>query len=471
MGAVSGSAGLVSHDFYEGTFSGLSPDPEWQELDALTDCTLSFDDTGGVAPFYCQLSIPASAHTVEGPFNGHAVVQPVTTGVDWSVEIEVINETVAVGEVCGIVAFNADKTQWVTFDFYHGGGGVAMEFMTYNGSTAAFPWSGAAFTGPTYPIGLRLGYVDATDSWVFDKQENGGGWSSPHADSVFALTPAFVGFFVANYNTVASTRQFDWFFESGNPVTPQDTFSSTVSTGAAGIESDDFQSGGSLDGIWTVTQGSSPSNDCTVSLVGQGTSNAQCTILVPQSGNEHDFWSTNNSCRVTQTCNAASDFEVTVKMEGSAPSAQYQARGICVYDDTNGSALRIDNYYGGGAFNIFAAFIDFGVNGSTQNDSAISSVDTLWLRYKWTQSTEAHQWFYSTNGTDFTAYGGNDNASIASGPGAGYVVTPERVGFFAGNSGNPAAYTAVFDYFFESSAPISPEDGVGGPAPRRVMVR
>ena len=237
---------------------------------------------------------------------------------------------------------------------------------------------------------------------------------------------------------------------------------------ASGIESDDFQSGGTLDAMWTETD---PQGDCTVALTGQGTGDAYLTIAVPTGAN-HDAYIPNNACRVMQSC-TDTNFEIVVKMEGTKPAGDYASRGLMVHcsEDSGARFLRFDQYYGGGdrinlSVGTGAAFYT-----NPGNDLAVTATDTFWL--KLTRSNNVGggvaDWVaaYSTDGSGYTTvWSWTSNAAGAYRS----FLTPTAVGVMAGNTGTPA-YTAVFDYFFESSAPISPEDGVGGPAPRRVMVR
>jgi len=248
----------------------------------------------------------------------------------------------------------------------------------------------------------------------------------------------------------------------------------TTSIGAGGIYSDDFQSGGSLDGIWAETD---PQGDCTVALTGQGTGNAFLEITVPQSGLNHDAYIPNNACRVLQPVTSPNvSFSCTVKMEGAKPSASYQSRGLMVVatEDSGHRYYRLDNYYGGSDYVYTGLGFGVGVTGFQQkaNVNLTTTVtDPFWLRITRTYVDGVNDnWetFYSLDGSAYTSI-----VTWESGPDSGdeYTFTPAYIGVFAGNSNNPAQYTAKFDYFFEDSAPISPEDGVGGPAPRRVMVR
>lgn len=206
--------------------------------------------------------------------------------------------------------------------------------------------------------------------------------------------------------------------------------------------SDDFDSV-VLDPVWSVVDGR---GDGSVATVGAGSGDAHLELSVP-GGPSHDAWVTNNSLRVMQPA-ADEDFEVEAKFD-TAPSKKYQSMGVLV--EGAGGYLRFDYYSTGSQLRFFAAELSGG-SGTSLVDVAAPSGTSLWLRVSrsggaWTVST-------STNGVDFTP-----RVSFSS------SLSVSSVGPFVGNysSKSAPAFTGLVDYFFNTAAPIVPEDG-GGPA-------
>jgi regulation of enolase protein 1 (concanavalin A-like superfamily) len=108
-------------------------------------------------------------------------------------------------------------------------------------------------------------------------------------------------------------------------------------------------------------------------------------------------------------------------------------------------------YNAGGSVNVFAASVSGGV-ASVKVASTLSPSPSapFWLRVKRTGST----WLftYSRDGVTFVTAGSFT-----------FAMTVAKVGPYAGNAGSPPpAWTATVDYFFNTAAPITPEDGGSG---------
>lgn len=210
---------------------------------------------------------------------------------------------------------------------------------------------------------------------------------------------------------------------------------------AAVFVSDDFSSANLDPAIWTFVD---PVGGAGVSLSG-----GELSIAVP-AGTEHDIWySGNDSVRIMQPTDDV-DFEIEVKF-ASVPSQGFQIQGVLVEQDAQ-NFMRFDFYSDGPNLWLFAARF---VNGSPtiMYNSIIGSPSggDLYMRVAragnlWTQS-------YSNDGTSWT-----QSTSFS------HAIAANSVGPFAGNAGASPAYTGIVDYFFNTAAPIDPEDGgVSGP--------
>jgi regulation of enolase protein 1 (concanavalin A-like superfamily) len=205
------------------------------------------------------------------------------------------------------------------------------------------------------------------------------------------------------------------------------------------IESDDFNSN-SLDSRWTFVN---PLNDGSFNLIGAGTGDAYLELFVP-GGTTHNIWKTaKNAVRVMQPA-ANTDFEVEVKF-GSEPLQPLQMQGILVEQDEN-NWLRFDIFYDDGTLNVFAGST---INGNSRQKIrvGVAAGSASYLRV----NREGDVWSldYSADGVNWTTAGNFTQALAVN-----------STGTFVGNSG--PAFTSQVDYFFNTAAPIVPEDGSGG---------
>ncbi|HKK71099.1 MAG TPA: Ig-like domain-containing protein [Candidatus Krumholzibacteria bacterium] len=201
------------------------------------------------------------------------------------------------------------------------------------------------------------------------------------------------------------------------------------------LVSDDFSSAGLDTTLWTVVD---PLGDGTVTQSG-----GLLELSVP-GGVEHDLWvNGNESLRVVQPVTGNS-FEVETKFE-SIPTEAFQIQGILL-EQATGTYLRFDAYSDGTEVRLYAASFADDVP-SVLLDTPVSGVtDTIWLRIR--RVDASHTLSYSVDGTTFVSVGTFDLS-----------VTPTLAGVYAANSGPGApAHTAVVDYFFDTAAPIDPED-------------
>ena len=213
--------------------------------------------------------------------------------------------------------------------------------------------------------------------------------------------------------------------------------------------SDDFYAGTLDTQLWDVVD---PQGDGTVELVGAGTPDAQLLLSVP-AGTEHDAWTDNTALRVMQPA-ADEDFEIEVKFE-SEPTQAYQGQGLLVEQDGS-NYVRLDVFSDGGSLVLF---------GATFNNSSPSVII-----YEGLTSTSEIYLRLGRTGNQFTARYSYDGLAWTTAATFNHTLTVWSVGVFASNFEPNPAYTAVVDYFFETSAPIEPEDAPGcGPGDQFVV--
>jgi regulation of enolase protein 1 (concanavalin A-like superfamily) len=225
--------------------------------------------------------------------------------------------------------------------------------------------------------------------------------------------------------------------------TTDDTFL-TLSSGA--FTSDDFDAADLNTDLWEFVN---PLGDASYQVSGAGTQDARLSIVVP-GGASHDPWGSNDAPRVMQVADDT-DFQIEVKLESVLDQA-YQSQGVIVEQDSQ-NWLRFDFYHNGSTLYAFAVSVSGGVPDPQVNAAIWSGPSpTMWLRVTRAGNLWTHE--YSFNGTDW-----NTSGSFSA------ALTVGSVGLFGGNfspSGSAPAQTALFDYIFDTAAPIVPEDGGGG---------
>ena len=194
--------------------------------------------------------------------------------------------------------------------------------------------------------------------------------------------------------------------------------------GAAGIESDEFNSSTLNSAMWTFVN---PLGDASVSMTG-----TQVELAVP-AGTSHDLWNTTATvARLLQTA-PNGDFEVELKWD-TAPSAATQLQGLVVVQD-NDDLLRIETHFDGNRPRVFVGRIAGGVGSSIHFGNLNGSGGPIYFRLK----REGNSWTLSTsrNGTSW---------NIATTFTQSLAVS--AIGPFVGNQGSPApAFASRLDYF------------------------
>ena len=208
------------------------------------------------------------------------------------------------------------------------------------------------------------------------------------------------------------------------------------------IQSDDFNKS-DIDGDrWTFVN---PRNDGSYRISGFNTDAASLVLEVP-AGIAHDVWSDgNNAVRVVQSCNSA-NFQMEAKYL-SEVTQQFQLQGLLAEQDQS-NYIRYDFYSDGNDTHIFGAKI-VGGTASVIFDEILnfSSYDSSYLRLS--KIGECWNFEYKVTNQPWKIAGTHVlNLSVSS------------VGIIAGNAGSqPPKFDAIIDYFFNTSAPIDPEDG------------
>jgi len=198
------------------------------------------------------------------------------------------------------------------------------------------------------------------------------------------------------------------------------------------ILSDDFHADTLDTSLWTFVD---PLGDSSVSPTGR-----ELQIHVP-AGPTHDAWvGTNTLARVMQAA-PDQDFEVEAKFD-SGLALDIQSQGIFV-EQTPYDFLRIELLRYLGETRVFVARV-FGSSYATHNGPSVASTAPMYLRVGRVQDHWTVE--YSADGETWAAAVSFDQP-----------MTVAAVGVYAGNAG--PAHTATVDYFFDTAAPIDPEDG------------
>lgn len=213
--------------------------------------------------------------------------------------------------------------------------------------------------------------------------------------------------------------------------------------------SDDFSTcDDELAAQWVFTD---PLGDATIETTGENVK-----ISFP-GGPDRDIWGTgpadfvNGAPRYMQPA-ANEDFEVEVKFD-SVLDSRFQTEGFLVMQDAL-NWLRFEFHHDGATVRITAISILDGKGTIIQQDPIASTGDApLVMRVKRTGDVWAQSYSLDLGASfiDHTTFN------------APFVVV--EVGFYAGSTilqgdpQTPPAFTGVFDYFFNTAAPINPEDG------------
>ena len=256
------------------------------------------------------------------------------------------------------------------------------------------------------------------------------GWSYPFDPPVVASQPYWV-----------TVRSFD---AAGN-ASPYVYVNFTIDgSPPVAFDSDDFSRPNLDTTVWTFVD---PVGDSSVAMTGPSDADAYVGITTP-GGPSHDPWAPNNSARILRAADDT-DFEIEAKWV-SIPTVKYQMQGIIVQQDVD-NWLRFGLYHDGSALNAFMASI-IGGSASTEGSVVVTPGSAVWAKVGRTGDTWTMS--FSDDGSTWIPIGTFDQA-----------LTVTEVGAYGGNH-NPSGsspsptYEALLDYFFDTAAPIVPEDGV-----------
>ena len=217
--------------------------------------------------------------------------------------------------------------------------------------------------------------------------------------------------------------------------------------------SDDFNRCELNTALWSYTD---PVDDGNYETDGQ-----QIMLSVP-AGTEHNLWKTeagrtiaNRTVRVVQPA-ANVDFQVEAKFASLLdPRLSHQLQGILIEQDADTflffdffSDLGVNPTEDDNNIRAYAGYVDGNTAGSKGGAVIEQNGEAMWQRVS--RTGNAWKASYSFDGENWTQY-----ASFTQ------ALSVTKAGVFAGNAvGNPA-HTATVDYFFNSAAPIQPEDAQG----------
>ncbi|MFO7030954.1 adhesin, partial [Limnospira fusiformis CCALA 023] len=235
-----------------------------------------------------------------------------------------------------------------------------------------------------------------------------------------------------------STDSFTYTVEDNDgAISNPATVSLTVSELDLAFESDDFNTN-SLDPRWNFI---SPSNNSSYLLTGTGTPDAYVELSVPGAT---DMWNRNRSASRLMQPAQNQDFELEIKFAAD-PALDKQIQGILVeQDDSNW--VRFDVFKTNSGLALFAA--------STRNGGSRSMIRMG------VQPGQARHLKVNREGDVWTLNYSPDGVSWTTAGSFTEALQVQQVGLFAGNAGGSSSppFTSQVDYFFNTAAPIIPED-------------
>ena len=202
-------------------------------------------------------------------------------------------------------------------------------------------------------------------------------------------------------------------------------------TGVPGIVSDDFSSPTLDSQVWAFVN---PLSDATLMMTG-----TQAEIWVPDTA-IHDVWTGTNTLPRLRQGIPDEDFEAEIKFESDITQS-FQSQGILV-EQADTVVLRSEFHQVNGQNKIYVASIV--PTAQTRLSQQIAFSNPMYMR----MSRAGDQWTvrYSYDGQAWI-----DAVTFSQ------AMTVTSVSVYGGNSG--VEHTSTIDYFFNTAAPISPEDG------------
>jgi len=499
-------SGLESDDF-----NTPNLDPRWTFVNPL-GAGAHVMIGAGTGDAHLELSVPlGTAHNAWGGAGGfNEAPRVMQTIANENFELEVKFDSVPSQDVHdqGIV-IEQDGDNWLRFDTFNSGSSLKAFVGAIIGGVRN------TYVNQTVPAGSAV-YLRITrtgDNWTFWYSDDGSSWTQQGGTITVVLNVNQAGVFVANPSTPSAfVANVDYFFDMANPIDPEDgevfpQYTLTLNSDGdgsveawpdtptypegqiisvtavpdanwlfsewsgdltgndnpaslvmdgnkivtaifipgggppTGFESDDFSRHNLDPDRWTLVN---PLGDGSVAMTGTGTSDAFIELSVPEE-QEHQPWMENSSVRIMQPADNV-DFGIEVNFI-SEPAARYQEQGVIVEQDAD-NWIRFDTNHDGSNLLIFA--------GTTVGGSSSSEFSVV------IPAGAAPYFRVARQGDLWTLYYSDDGLSWSTAGSFTHVLTVASVGMFVGNetiSGPAPAFTAVADYFFDSAAPITPEDG------------
>lgn len=484
---LSDTSGVQSDDFNQCALNS----GRWSFVDPVGDAKLTM--TGAQA----QIAVPDGVdHDVWTAGNRAPRLMQAAANTDFELEAKFESSLEKRYQFQGILV-EGDASNFIRFNFQYDGADVRIVAISFTGGAPSVRVDKVITNGaPLYMRVLRAGH-----NWSLYYSYNGVDWITDKVLTfTYQLTVTKVGVFAGNAGAnPAFTSLIDYFFNTATPITPEDpvvnTFPPITVVGAgtvtrnpacgnpttltanpapnwqfagwsgdltttanpilftangqeqitatfvplSGFYSDDFNACALDTTVWSFVD---PKNDATL-MISDG---QQLEVSIP-AGVEHDISPIPNSPlnrapRLMQAVNNV-DFELETKF-ASDVRRQYQIQGMLIEQDSE-NFLRFDFDHDGNSPKLLAMSY---VNGAptTLRYDAITGSAPWYMRVN--RTGDLWTLLYSTDGLNWTT---------------GVTVTrsliPTQAGIFVGNAGGNPAHTAIVDYFFETSAPITPEDG------------
>jgi hypothetical protein len=228
----------------------------------------------------------------------------------------------------------------------------------------------------------------------------------------------------------------------------------SILEGAAGIYSDDFSGATFPEAQWSKVNDDG-GNGVTITQSGFGTSDAWAVFTIA-SGERRDILDGGNALRLEQPCTPATAFEMTAKVE-TLVSVNDQEVGIYIRNTAATYGVNMGIYQLDGDKWAWSADVFGQASGPGMDNLVNSWTGPVWFRIAYDGGTEV-----VCSASDTGAFGGEEETATWEPDN----LAANFVGIYAATFDTDPAWETEFDFFFESSAIISPEDPTG----RRVMV-
>jgi regulation of enolase protein 1 (concanavalin A-like superfamily) len=358
-----------------------------------------------------------------------------TPNADFEVESKFESIGAAQFQDEGIVV-EQDASTILRFDVFNAGGGQIILFAaSVSGGAAAVKVSTTLTPSPAAPFWLRVKRSGST--WLFTYSRDGINWELG-GSFAYAMTVAKVGPYAGNSGSPppAWTATVDYFFNTASPVVPEDGGAGVTTT----IANDDFSAASLNTSRWSFVN---PGGGSSQSMDGQ-----HVVISVP-AGSSHDPSASGDGAPRIMQAIANANLSVDAKFDSSV-SQQFLEQGVVVEQDSTHyiSAAIVQNFFQ-------TAFVVKTVSGTTITTNAnVEIYNEPSIRLRVARFGNSWTFGYSYDGLRWTA------AAAAT-----KTMTVARAGVFGGNFGGASspAFAAVVDYFVNSTAPPSTDDGVAWP--------